>query len=92
MLGRLLKRLLGCGYLSSLFSSLLPSHSPSHSHSHALTLIVPSIYLVHDDAKDKEFELELSWIGPETGYEHHVVPRELVDEVEGFARAAVEIE
>lgn len=35
------------------------------------------IYKVHDDAKDKDFELELSWIGPETKGKHQLVPLSL---------------
>ena len=36
------------------------------------------IYLAHDEAKDKEFELEISWIGPETNGQHQLVPPELL--------------
>ncbi|KAG9002873.1 hypothetical protein FRB90_011298 [Tulasnella sp. 427] len=35
------------------------------------------IHLVHDDSKDKEFELELSWVGEETGGLHLPVPHDL---------------
>lgn len=52
--------------------------------------VVFSIYLVHDDAKDKEFELELSWIGPETGGLHLPVPDDLLAEAEQKAKAALE--
>lgn len=38
------------------------------------------IYMTHDESKDKDFELELTWIGPETGYKHQQVPKHLVDE------------
>ncbi|KZS97898.1 20S proteasome subunit [Sistotremastrum niveocremeum HHB9708] len=48
------------------------------------------IYLVHDDAKDKEFELELSWVGDETDGHHVQVPRDLAAEAERLAKAAVE--
>ena len=37
-----------------------------------------SIYKAHDDAKDKDFELELSWIGPDG--RHTAVPASLRDE------------
>jgi 20S proteasome subunit alpha 7 len=49
-----------------------------------------SIYLVHDDAKEKEFELEMSWIGKETDGVHLPVPKELQDEAEQKAKAALE--
>ncbi|KDQ08276.1 hypothetical protein BOTBODRAFT_38105 [Botryobasidium botryosum FD-172 SS1] len=45
------------------------------------------IHLVHDDAKDKEFELELSWVGEETGGLHLPVPKDLFDEADKKARA-----
>jgi 20S proteasome subunit alpha 7 len=47
---------------------------------------------VHDDAKDKEFELEMSWIGQETNYEHLPVPEGLFTEAETAAKEAVEVE
>lgn len=49
-----------------------------------------SIYLVHDDAKEKEFELEMSWIGDETNGVHLPVPKELFDEADSKAKAALE--
>jgi 20S proteasome subunit alpha 7 len=49
-----------------------------------------SIYLVHDDAKEKEFELEMSWIGDETNGVHLPVPKELFEEAESKAKAALE--
>lgn len=48
------------------------------------------IYLVHDDAKDKEFELELTWIGKESNYQHLPVPPELQAEAEHKAKEALE--
>ncbi len=38
------------------------------------------IYMSHDEAKDKEFELEISWICPHTGNKHQLVPREMLEE------------
>jgi hypothetical protein len=49
-----------------------------------------SIYLVHDDAKDKEFELEMSWIGDETEGRHLAVPSDLKEEAERRAKEAIE--
>ncbi|KAF8504219.1 20S proteasome subunit [Gautieria morchelliformis] len=48
------------------------------------------IYLVHDDAKDKEFELEMSWIGDETEGRHLAVPSDLKEEAERRAKEAIE--
>ena len=56
----------------------------------SLTPFFISIYLVHDDAKEKEFELEMSWIGDETNGVHLPVPKELFDEAESKAQAALE--
>jgi 20S proteasome subunit alpha 7 len=49
-----------------------------------------SIYLVHEDAKEKEFELELSWIGAETNGLHLQVPKDLHRDAEAKAKAALE--
>lgn len=49
-----------------------------------------SIYLVHEDAKEKEFELELSWIGQETKGVHLQVPKDLHRDAEAKAKAALE--
>lgn len=48
-----------------------------------------SIYNVHDDAKDKEFELELSWVCEESKGFHQFVPKEIADEAEALAKAAL---
>ncbi|KAF5333461.1 hypothetical protein D9611_002303 [Ephemerocybe angulata] len=48
------------------------------------------IYLVHDDAKEKEFELEMSWIGTESNNLHVHVPEDLFKDAEAKAKAALE--
>jgi len=50
------------------------------------------IYMVHDDVKDKAFELELSWVCAESNNEHTFVPKDLQEEVEKLAKAALEEE
>ncbi|MCO5583434.1 hypothetical protein L7F22_037345 [Adiantum nelumboides] len=35
------------------------------------------IYKVHDDSKDKDFEMELAWIGPQSSNKFQLVPKEL---------------
>ncbi|KAJ4300894.1 putative proteasome subunit alpha type-7 [Kalmusia sp. IMI 367209] len=51
------------------------------------------IYIAHDDNKDKEFELEMTWIsstsGPTKG-RHEEVPKELREEAERLAKKALE--
>ncbi|CAO3685194.1 unnamed protein product [Rhizopus stolonifer] len=52
----------------------------------ALNEITRIIYTCHDDAKDKEFELELSWICSESHYKHQFVPSALKTEAERLAK------
>lgn len=47
------------------------------------------IYVVHDEIKDKQFELELSWIGEFTGGKHEFVPKDVFDKAESFAKEAL---
>jgi len=48
------------------------------------------IYAVHDDVKDKDFELEMSWVADETGGRHQAVPADLQEEAETAAKASLE--
>eukprot|EP00048_Salpingoeca_helianthica_P015104 m.225067 g.225067 ORF g.225067 m.225067 type:complete len:250 (+) comp16610_c0_seq1:2-751(+) len=48
------------------------------------------IYAVHDELKDKEFELELSWVAAATGGLHQAVPKALFDSAVAFAQSAME--
>ncbi|KAF2365227.1 Proteasome subunit alpha/beta [Trinorchestia longiramus] len=50
------------------------------------------IYLVHDEVKDKQFELELSWVCAETHGRHELVPKQLKIQAEKYAKAALEEE
>ncbi|TKA67332.1 hypothetical protein B0A55_08861 [Friedmanniomyces simplex] len=51
------------------------------------------IYLAHEDNKDKDFELEMTWVsamsGPTQG-RHEEVPKELREEAERLAKKALE--
>lgn len=51
------------------------------------------IYIAHADNKDKDFELEMTWIsnldGPTKG-RHQEVPKELLEEAEKLAKKALE--
>ncbi len=49
-----------------------------------------SIHTVHDEVKDKEFELEMSWICPESGNQHQLVPKALLAEAQKAAKTALE--
>uniref|UniRef100_A0A0E0FUR5 Proteasome subunit alpha type n=1 Tax=Oryza nivara TaxID=4536 RepID=A0A0E0FUR5_ORYNI len=48
------------------------------------------IYGVHDEAKDKAFELELSWICDESNRQHQKVPGDLLEQAKVAAQAALE--
>uniref|UniRef100_A0A0D9WI04 Proteasome subunit alpha type n=1 Tax=Leersia perrieri TaxID=77586 RepID=A0A0D9WI04_9ORYZ len=48
------------------------------------------IYGVHDEAKDKDFELELSWVCDESNRQHEKVPDDLVEQAKAAAQAALE--
>ena len=51
------------------------------------------IHVAHEESKDKDFELEMSWIsskeGP-TGGKHEKVPKDLLEEAERAAKRAIE--
>jgi len=48
------------------------------------------IYQVHDEVKDKMFELELSWVTKATEGRHERVPKKIHDEAETYAKEALE--
>ena len=48
------------------------------------------IYQVHDEVKDKMFELELSWVTKDTKGKHEPVPQKIHEEAETFAKEAME--
>ncbi|KAJ2904164.1 hypothetical protein MKZ38_008785 [Zalerion maritima] len=53
------------------------------------------IYVAHDDNKDKEFELEMSWISVENGPtkgRHVEVPKDVLEDAKAFAKRAVDDE
>ena len=49
-----------------------------------------SIYAVHDELKDRDWELELSWVCDESNNKHTRVPQEVKDEAETHAKQALE--
>jgi 20S proteasome subunit alpha 7 len=48
------------------------------------------IHLLHEEGKDKPFELELSWICEESGWEHKGVPRDFIKEAVEWAKQDIE--
>ena len=47
------------------------------------------IYLVHDELKDKQFELEMSWVGAHTNGKFETISSEVKAEAETKARQAM---
>lgn len=35
------------------------------------------LHLCHEEFKDKRFEIEISWICPETNFQHQMIPKDL---------------
>uniref|UniRef100_A0A3B4ZW90 Proteasome subunit alpha type n=1 Tax=Stegastes partitus TaxID=144197 RepID=A0A3B4ZW90_9TELE len=52
-------------------------------------LLVSRIYIVHDEVKDKAFELELSWVGEVTNGRHEFVPKDVREEAEKYAKVSL---
>ena len=44
---------------------------------------------MHDELKDKQFELELSWVSKDTKGRHQLVPKEMASEAENLAKQAL---
>ena len=51
-----------------------------------------SMHGVHDDAKDKPFELELSWVCEASGWRHEAVGAQRIAAAEAWAKAQIEAE
>uniref|UniRef100_A0A8C7AG38 Proteasome subunit alpha type n=2 Tax=Laurasiatheria TaxID=314145 RepID=A0A8C7AG38_NEOVI len=54
--------------------------------------IILIIYIVHDEVKDKAFELELSWVGEITKGRHEIVPKDIKEEAEKYAKESLKEE
>lgn len=52
----------------------------------ALKHVALIIHKVHDDAKDKDFELEMSWICPQSKNRHQSVPKDILNQAEQWAK------
>jgi len=48
------------------------------------------IHGVHDELKDKDWELELSWLCDESGNRHERVPNDLKEKAENEAKQSLE--
>merc|ERR1712151_306474 len=70
---------------------LLANGSENLTCKDALVQVAKILHKVHDE-KDKDFELEASWICPESNYEHSAVPIQLLTEAEKQAKDMLEKE
>jgi len=57
----------------------------------ALVHVAKIIHKVHDE-KDRDFELEMAWICPQSNYQHTMVPPTLLKEAEAEAKRLIEAE
>jgi len=48
------------------------------------------IHLLHEEGKDKPFELEMSWLCEESGWEHKGVPRDIIKEAVEWAKKDIQ--
>ena len=55
----------------------------------AVKEVAKIIYIVHDEVKDKAFELELSWVGEITNGRHEIVPKDIREEAEKYAKESL---
>ena len=58
----------------------------------AVRAVARIVHSVHDEVKDRDWELELSWIADETGHVHRFVPEALFAEAQEAARAAQDLD
>ena len=56
----------------------------------ALKELAKMIYTCYDESKDKPFILEMSWLCEETGWKYQLVPQDLIDGAEAWAKKELE--
>lgn len=56
----------------------------------ALKEIAKIIHTLHDESKDKPFELEMSWLCEESEWKHKIISKDLVTEAEEAAKKELE--
>jgi 20S proteasome subunit alpha 7 len=69
----------------------LLASNPDITCADALVHVAKILHKVHDE-KDKDFELEASWICPQSNYQHAVVPPELLKAKEDEAKRIIDSE
>merc|ERR1739845_154448 len=56
----------------------------------AVKQLAKIIYTLHDESKDKPFELEMSWLSEGTEWKHVGVPRAVIEEAKVWAKKEIE--
>eukprot|EP00794_Sanderia_malayensis_P019763 gene19763-21697_t len=56
----------------------------------AVKIAAKIVYLVHDEVKDKSFELEVSWVGEASNGRHQSVPKNVIKDAEDLAKKSIE--
>eukprot|EP01134_Creolimax_fragrantissima_P001210 CFRG1210T1 len=56
----------------------------------AVHAVAKIMHTIHDDVKDKDFILEMSWVGKETDGRHKPIPEALIKEASEAAKKALE--
>lgn len=56
----------------------------------AVKVAAKIVYIVHDEVKDKSFELEMSWVGDASDGKHQSVPKNIIKEAEDVAKKSME--
>ena len=56
----------------------------------AVKQLAKIIYSLHDEAKDKPFELEMSWLCEGSGWKHVGVPKKIIGEATEWAKKEIE--
>ncbi|CAM9188890.1 unnamed protein product, partial [Ectocarpus sp. 13 AM-2016] len=56
----------------------------------AMKQVCKILHVLHDEAKDKPFELEMSWVCEESGWKYQAVPQAQVKEAEEWAKQSIE--
>ncbi|XP_072032332.1 proteasome subunit alpha type-3-like [Amphiura filiformis] len=55
----------------------------------AIKELAKMIYIVHDEVKDKAFELELSWVGEMTNGRHEMIPKDVAEEANKYGKESL---
>lgn len=65
-------------------------YEPTLTVEEAVMHVVRILYMCHEESKEsRDWEPEVSWIGPHTNFEHRLIPEELLSKAEQSAKATL---